>query len=175
MSSEQRCILCEKDANVGASGRDAIFVQCETCGKYYLGAPDMFRGDYEEMPREKRAMLSAYTREKSELREEPPELGDADALEGIIAEYENKSDDEKFENLIWYIRNESSQFGDSVPLDAEKDYPITYSLSSEGFTEILNNAIEQKLVEPIESDFKLTERGWRRGTELMEERGGGTP
>jgi len=172
MSPKQKCILCEKDANVGASGRDADFVECETCKKYYLGSPTMFRSDYEEMPREKRAMLSAYTREKSELRAEPPELGDADALEGIITEYETKSDDEKLENLIWYIKNDSSQFGDSIPLDAEKDYPITYSLSSEGFIEILNNAIEQRLVEPIESDFKLTERGWRRGLELVEERRG---
>ena len=175
MSPEQRCILCEKDANVkDAPGRDANRVGCETCGIYYLGAPTLFEKDYKEMPREKRAMLSAYTRERFELGEEPPEFGDADALEGIIAEYENKSDNEKLKNLIWYIRKESTQFGDSAPLDAEKDYPITYSLSSVGFTGILNNAIGQRLVDPIESDFKLTEQGWRRGTELMEERGGGS-
>ena len=175
MSTEQRCILCEKDAEKsGVQGKDGYLAECATCGKYFLGSPELFEGSYTGMPREKRAMLSAYTRERFELGEEPPEFGDADALEGIIAEYENKSDNEKLKNLIWYIRKESTQFGDSAPLDAEKDYPITYSLSSEGFTGILNNAIGQRLVDPIESDFKLTEQGWRRGTELMEERGGGS-
>ncbi len=175
MSSKERCILCERNSNVeSVSGRDAIFVRCETCGKYQLGEPsESVRYYREEVQREKKAMLSAYTRERFEQGGEPPMLGYPHALEGIIAEYENKSDNEKLENLIWYIKKESSQFGDSVPLDAVKDYPITYSLSHEGFTEVLNNAIEQNLVEPIESDFKLTEQGWRRGTELMEERGGG--
>jgi hypothetical protein len=88
--------------------------------------------------------------------------------EGIITKYANKNLAEKLENLIWYIRKKSPQFGDSVLLEAEKDYPITYSLSLEGFTEILNNAIEQGLIESTESGFKLTEKGWIIGTELME-------
>jgi len=88
--------------------------------------------------------------------------------EDIITGYANKNLAEKLENLIWYIRKKSPQFGDSVLLEAEKDYSIAYSLSPEGFTEILNNAIEQGLIESTESGFKLTERGWTIGTELME-------
>ena len=88
--------------------------------------------------------------------------------EDIITEYANKNLGEKLENLIWYIRKKSPQLGDSVLLEAEKDYSITYSLSLEGFTEILNNAIEQGLIESTESGFKLTEKGWTIGTELMQ-------
>jgi hypothetical protein len=53
-------------------------------------------------------------------------------------------------------------------LEAEKDYPITYSQGPEGFTEILNNAIEQRLIKSIESGFELTEQGRKLGTELLE-------
>jgi len=67
-----------------------------------------------------------------------------------------------------YIRKRSPQYGDSVLLEGEKDYPITYSLGPEGFTEILNNAIEQSLIKSIESGFELTEQGWKLGTELLE-------
>ena len=94
-------------------------------------------------------------------------------LSWIITDYENKALDDKVKNLILYIRKKSPQYGDNVLLEAEKDYPITYSLGPEGFTEILNNAIEQGLIESTESGFKLTERGWTIGTELMESKEGG--
>jgi hypothetical protein len=37
-----------------------------------------------------------------------------------------------------------------------------------GFREILDNAIEQKLIKAIESGFELTEQGWKLGSELLE-------
>ena len=175
MNEKTICIICEKDAEKsGVQGKDGYLAECATCGKYFLASPELFEGSYTGMPREKRAMLSAYTRERFERGEEPPELGDPDVLEEIIAKYENKTAGEKLKNLILYIRKKSPQFDDSILLEAEKDYPITYSLSPEGFTEILNNPIGQKLIEPTESGFKLTEEGWTLGTELMEGREGGT-
>lgn len=76
MSEKFECILCEKDAIMsGVSGKDVIFVKCETCGKYYLGEPSELVKHYrEKVPREKRAMLSAYTRGRFERGEKPPEL-----------------------------------------------------------------------------------------------------
>ena len=168
MSEISTCILCEKDAEKsGVQGKDGYLAECAICGKYFLGSPELFEGSYTGMPREKRAMLSAHTRNLFERGEEPPEFGDPDALEGIITEYENKTAGDKLKNLILYIREKSPQFDDSILLEAEKDYPITYSLSPEGFTDILNNPIGQKLIEPTESGFKLTEEGWKLGTELM--------
>ncbi len=176
MNEKTICILCEKDAEKsGVQGKDGYLAECAICGKYFLASPELFEGSYTGMPREKRAMLSAYTRERFEHGGEPPELGDPDLLKDIITEYENKTAGEKLKNLVWYIRKKSPQFGDSVSLDAEKDYPITYSLSPQGFTEIHNNPIGQKLIEPTESGFKLTEEGWTLGTELMESKEGGQP
>jgi len=168
MSEISTCILCEKDAEKsGVQGKDGYLAECAICGKYFLGSPELFEGSYTGMPREKRAMLSAHTRNLYERGEEPPELGDPDLLKDIITEYENKTAGDKLKNLILYIREKSPQFDDSVLLEAEKDYPITYSLSPEGFTEILNNPMGRKLIEPTESGFKLTEEGWKLGTELM--------
>jgi hypothetical protein len=67
-----------------------------------------------------------------------------------------------------YIRRKSPQYGYNVLLEAEKDYPITYSLDPEGFRDILNKAIEQRLIKYIESGFELTDQGWKLGTELLE-------
>ena len=171
MSEKFTCILCEKDAEKsGVQGKDGYLAECATCGKYFLGSPELFEGSYTGMPREKRAMLSAYTRERFERGENPPEFGDSNALREIITEYENKTLDEKLENLIWYIRKKSPQFGDRVSWDARKDYPITYSLSPEGFTKIRDLAMKKDLLDwPARgAGLKLKEEGWTLGKKLME-------
>ena len=170
MNEKSICILCGGEAIVEAiTKEDVNFVKCETCGKYYLGEPSELVKHYrEKVPREKRAMLSAYTRERFERGEKPPVLGYPD--EEIITEYANKTLDEKLENLIWYIKKKSSQFGDSVSWDARKDYPITYSLSPEGFTKIRDLAMEKDLLDwPARgAGLKLKEEGWTLGKKLME-------
>ena len=172
--SKEKCILCEKEARVEAGQKegktmDAIFVNCETCKKYYLDAPDLH--GQEKMPREKRRMLSAYTREQFELGKEPPEIGDPDTLTDIIAKYEGKTLDEKLENLIWYLRKESDEYGDSVSWNIERDCPITYSLSPQGFEKIVHLARDNGLLIMVSRDsLKLTEEGWELGSKLMEKR-----
>jgi len=171
MNEKSTCIFCEKDAEKsGVQGKDGYLAECATCGKYFLGSPELFEGSYTGMPREKRAMISAYTRERFERGENPPEFGDSNALKEIITEYENKTLDEKLENLIWYIRKKSPQFGDSVSWDARKDYPITYSLSPEGFTKIRDLAMKKDLLDwPARgAGLKLKEEGWTLGKKLME-------
>jgi len=174
MSQEEKCYICEKSASVSFIEGDKYEVDCEICGRYIFldGTNEV---EYNKMPGENRAMLSAYTRERFELGEEPPELGDPENLEEIVEEYRSKSAGEKLKNLIWFIRKKSPQFGDSVSVDAEKDYPVTYSLSPEGFTEIIKNPIGQKLIEHTESGLKLSEEGWALGTELMESKEGSEP
>ena len=168
MIEESKCVLCQKEAKVSsAPEKDASFIECDTCGHYLLASPELFEKSYIEMPREKRAMFSAYTRNLSEYGEEPPELGDPDLLKEIIAEYENKKAGEKLKNLILYMRKKSPQFDDIVPIDREKDYPLTYSLSPQGFTDTINNPFGQNLIKSTASGLKLTEEGWKLSDELM--------
>ncbi len=176
MSEKSKCILCEKDAERShIQGKDGYLAECAVCGKYFLASPELFEGGYTGMPREKRAMLSAYTRNLFELGEEPPELGDSGLLEGEITECEDKTLDEKLENLIWYLRKKSKEFGDSVSWDMEKDYPITYSLGSDGFMKIVLLAKQDKglLDWPARgSGLTLREDGWKMGTELLKSKKG---
>ncbi len=169
MNEQAICILCEKNAEKAhIPDKVGYFIKCDTCGEYFLASPEIFESSYTEMPREQRAMISAYTRDCFVHRKEPPQLEDAGYLKGIITEYENKTLDDRIKNLIFYIRTKSHQYGYNVLLEAEKDYPITYSPGPEGFGEILNSAIEQRLIKSIESGFELTEQGWKLGTELLE-------
>jgi hypothetical protein len=169
MNEQAICILCEKNAEKAhIPGRHGYFIKCDICGEYFLASPEIFESSYTAMPREKRTMISSYTRDCFEHSKEPPQLEDSGYLKGIITEYENKTLDDKLKNLILYVRKKSAQSGDRVFLEAEKDYPITYSQGLAGFTEILNNAIEQRLIKPIESGFELTDQGWKLSTELLE-------
>jgi hypothetical protein len=164
------CILCERNAEKShIQGKDGYLVECDTCGRYFLASPAIFEKDYTEMPRERRAMISAYTRDCFECSAETPELGDIDNMKEIIEENENKTLDDKLENLILYLRKKSSQFGDSVSYDAQKDYPITYSLSYQEFTRIRDIAIERDLLiwKARVTGLELTEAGWKMGAELM--------
>ncbi len=171
MIEESKCVLCQKESKVSsAPEKDASFIECDTCGHYLLASPELFEKSYTEMPREKRAMLSAYTRNLFEHGREPPELGDPDLLKEIMVEYENKKAGEKLKNLILYMRKKSPQFDDITSLDSEKDYPLTYSLSPQGFIDTINNPIGQKLIKSTASGFKLTEEGWKFSNELMESR-----
>ena len=175
MSEKSICILCEKEAGKShIQGRDGDLIECETCGRYFLASPEIFKGCYtKKMPREKRAMLSAYTRDMSECGKEFPELGDPDELEETIAKYENKTEDEKIKNLIWYVRKKSREYDDKVPWDAEKDYPITYSYGSEGFEKIRKKARDDMgfLQYPARGiELRLTEEGYKLGTKLLEDK-----
>ena len=181
MSETSICILCEKEAEKsGIQGRDGYLIECETCGKYFLGSPEIFEGSYKMMPREERAMISAYTREFSRHEEKFLELGDgvithpagyspsSMSWTEIIEKYHNKSENEKLKNLVSYIKNESKQFGDRVLLDGEKDYPITYSLSSQEFTTLRDIAIKRDILTRASSGagFELTEKGWKMALSL---------
>jgi len=169
MNDQAICILCEKNAEKAhIPGKVGYFIKCNICGEYFLASPEIFESSYSTLPGEKRAMISSYTRDCFEHRKEPPQLEDAGYLKGIITEYENKTIDDRVKHLIMYIRRKSPQYGDSVLLEAEKDYPITYSMGPEGFTEIINNAIEQGLIKSIAAGFELTEQGRKLGTELLE-------
>lgn len=172
MNEKSKCILCEKDMEKsGISGRDGYLAECDTCGKYFLGSPEIFEGSYTHMPREKRRMISSYTRDLFECGEELPTLEDTDNLKDIITECENKTLDEKLENLIWYLRKKSDEYGDSVHWKIERDYPITYSLSPQGFEKIVHLARDKDLL-VIESrdSLRLTEEGWKLGSKVMKNR-----
>ena len=168
---KEECILCKKIAEVGRPNakKGEFYVECDICKNYSYD--HFFKSAYISMTEDKRAMISAYTRECYELEIEPPKLGDPDHLREKREEYKNKTNDEKLDNLILYLKKNSKRFGDSIPWDEKKDYPITYSPNHQEAAEIVHQAFKQGLKEEGARGvaLKLTWEGWKRG-EYLEKR-----
>jgi len=171
VNEKSKCVLCEKDAEATKlPGKSESSVECNTCKNYELD--HFFEKAYTSMEKEKRAMISAYTRECFELGKEPIKLGDPDNLKEIIEEYRNKTIDEKLDNLIFHLKRKSNYLGSSVTWDEKKDYPITYSLSLEGFLKIFIVAKDRDLLlwKSRDKFAELTEEGWRLSTDIKRSR-----
>jgi len=123
------------------------------------------------MGERKRAMLSAYTRECFEREKDPPILENPDFLNEKIEEYENKTIEEKLNNLLLYLKTISRYLGDSVPWAAEKDYPITYSPNPQEFNKIRELAGRRDLLywKARGADLELSGDGWEMAERLEKE------
>jgi predicted nucleotide-binding protein len=171
---KEKCILCEENVDISIiPGKDEYSIACDTCGNYVYD--NFFKNSYLTLPKEERAMISAYTRESYEYRKDLPKLADPDSLKDIIARYKNKTIEEKLENLILYFKKKSSHFGDNVSWDDKKDYPITYSSNSQEFTKIRDLAKQRHLLywRSRDSGLELSGDGWEmaekleKGSEMM--------
>lgn len=163
----RECILCRKSVDVSRpdSGKGEYFVVCETCGKFFYD--HFFESTYISLANEKRAMISAYTRECFELSKDPPLLGDPDHLKDKLEEYKNKTIEEKLNNLLLYLRKKSNYLGDNVLWEVKKDYPITYSPNPEEFYRICVLGKERELLYLRSRDIlELSSSGWEKAEEL---------
>jgi len=165
---KEECILCGRIAEVNRPdvGKGEYSVECDTCKNYSYD--NLFKSAYVSMEEDKRAMLSAYTRECFELGVEPPKLGDPDHLQDQIEKYKNKTIEEKLDNLILYLKKKSSYLGDSVAWDEKKDYPITYSPNPKEFTKIRYLAKERNLLycRSRDSGLELSGDGWEMAKKI---------
>jgi len=164
------CILCGKTSKVSKyEGRGEYYVECNTCKNYSYDS--FFKDSYKSMEKDKKAMVSAHTRECYERGKNPPKLKDPDNLEDKINEFRKKTIDEKVKNLILYLRKNSKYLGDSVLWDAEKDYPITYSPNPLEFLKIRDIAKKKGLLywKSRDSGLELTGDGWEMAGNMEKE------
>lgn len=164
----ERCLLCDKDAIIkGVPGKGEFSVECATCGKFIVDG--LFEGSIKAMSKEKRAMISAYTRELFENGQASPFLSDSDELSGIIKKYEKKTLAEKTDSLIVHVRKKSRYFGEYIQWDESKYYPITYSPNSQEFVEIINHAKTRGYLseQSPRLGLKLSGDGWERTEKLI--------
>jgi len=168
---KEYCILCGKISEVSRQDKSKgeYSIKCPTCGIYTYD--HFFKNAYVSMEEDKRAMVSAYTRECFELGMEPLKLGDPDHLKEKIEKYKNKTIEEKLDNLIFYLKKKSSYLGDSVAWDEKKDYPITYSPNYQEFTKIRNLAKERNLLywKSRGSGLELSGDGWKMAEKIEKE------
>ncbi len=130
MSSNPNCILCGEVLRVyeHLQGTERYSAECNKCGKFWSASfNDTSLG---AMTDDDRAMLSAFKRELYEHESPVPNLDTLDNEEhivNIVARYNQKSINEKLDNLVWFLAKQTKYFGDEVDLDLNTDQPITFS------------------------------------------------
>jgi len=174
MSPERICILCNKPSEESqrVSNSEIYYLRCKICGRYRSGS-FIDETTFRTMASDKKAMISAYTRELYELNAPMPELHTLDnenQIDVITERYEKKTIIEKLNNLILYVGRKSRYFGEPLHVHGENDYPITYSVSIVEFENIRNQAYAAKyfLLPVSGGNVTLTWEGWKKFEEMKE-------
>lgn len=135
---KQKCFLCEKECEVNRNNLERrIYVKCQTCGEYGLTEE---ASDYvnSEIEKDKKWILSALLRQKTETGNPLLEILTKDIVEMLntakIPEYPL----DKMNKILLYIHKKTSEFGKSVEIEVETDYPIFFAKSEQE----LSNMIE---------------------------------
>jgi len=172
MSKEHICEFCNQ---VVISFRridiERYSVECKICGRYE--STDFDDLAFKLFSKEKKAMISAYTRELFEYKSPKPVLHtlSENQIENIIERYQKKTIHEKLDRLIQYAEKKSSYFGENIKssIDSSKDYPVTYSKNIWEFKNIFNQARKVGLLQSESRDhLALTWAGWQRAEEIKE-------
>ena len=176
MSQENICVLCGKEwKDFRRLGRtERYWVECDICGKYVSNNFEDLQ--FRAMPQEDRAMVSAFTRELFEYSSPEPELdilSQQNQIEVIVQRYKSKSISEKLGNFILFLARKTHFYGEEIPIDFLKDFPITYSKADDEFSNIFLLSRELGFIEaPVvlgpSQQVKLTLQGWQKSEEIKE-------
>jgi nucleoside 2-deoxyribosyltransferase len=176
MSPVINCILCGNEGKnyQHFTGTERYHIECDICGRYISSS----FGDlgFKNMPDEEKAMLTAYTRELFEYNSPEPQLdvlAEQNQIDVIIQSYKKKSINDKLENFIRFLAKQTSYFGKELKIDFRKDYPITYSKTTDEIENIFFlcrdlNLIKIQGIHGLEQPAKLTLRGWQKSEEIKE-------
>jgi len=172
MSKEHICEFCNQAVTSFRSlDLERYSVECKICGRYESSHFEDL--EYKTYPEEKKAMISAYTRELFEYNSPKPVLHtlSENQIENIIERYQKKTIHEKLDRLIQYAEKKSSYFGENIKssIDSSKDYPVTYSKNIWEFKNIFDQARKVGLLQSASRDhLALTWAGWQRAEEIKE-------
>jgi hypothetical protein len=173
MDASRRCVFCEGPIRIYQIGSTpALYrTKCRICGEYI--SDDFNDEGFKRMPKEVRAMISAYIRELFMYSSPVPEMHTLDnenQIDKIVERYANKTLMEKLDNLILFIGKKSNYFGEPLLINRQLDYPITYSKNIDEFENMLGYAIKSGLLSTPEledaGNIEMTWDGWNRYYEI---------
>ncbi len=163
METKQICYLCGLPSDfLPYRGKAEGRVSCNRCGDYYIDALLVEGGGPTD--KERKAILSGYTRWQKELGNPVPEIN-VENIEKIIEENKKYSDEEKIDRLLLYYSRKYPSKGSSANYDYNLDYSITYSQNSKEFLYLLKDVAYKKLgyLEVLAGGiFKIQPEGWQR-------------
>lgn len=168
MTEQVRCPLCDSsDARrLGpVESRDAVALECHTCGRYAMDvlAPGSLDGDFKP----KRYLLSAATRSASEAKR--PVTVSAETSEQLAASVTRPSTlIEMVNRLLLFLADRAPDFWSAGPYNLKTDYPLLVLKGPQEFTYLMKVAGEMQLLEP--GTGVIARLGWERIDELRRSR-----
>jgi hypothetical protein len=181
MTRQIICPICAQPTNQTKRlpDRGITIFDCPVCGEY--GLTGFASIELEGMPKEDKAKLSVYFRERY-LRQEPTitlsiethPAGTIDipvvGIDDILKVGFPPSISERLDRGLQNIRRLSSHLGASITLDVAKDYPVLFATNEDEFCFILATLkaagfIDVTGAHPL-SNISLTFAGWNRIAEL---------
>lgn len=168
--SENTCLFCNKAAQINHDGsRDAFWCICDRCGKYLFSGT--LASTWQESDREKFGyILSGLSRELTINKQKLLELH-SDNFEDIVSKFPvpNMDDlDAKLEKLLTAIYHFSqNEFGKTVNLAYETDYPLAYARNRSEFIAFITQLIESGLLKSsgnpstVWYPVSLSASGWK--------------
>ena len=163
-----QCEFCKKGIeSIDPDNADIYRYHCDRCGDVHVAKVffmlEKTRYDYDS----DRHLISGYTRERTEDKR-PPIVIDCDSIKELLDSLDiPRSASEKTDRILLYLEKHSEFFGDSVPIDTEKDYPIIYTKYPQELHSILLALRESGSIEEAgRHSFRLTIKGFNQVDEI---------
>ena len=161
------CILCDRQLACGtaaANDGDAYLVTCSTCGKYRASRTLIMTGGFDESDvKSRRYLLSAWTK----AAHQPPSF-DQDAPDNLRNGFpRERTVSEKIELMLRWFTVKSTELGDEVGTEHERDYPCAWCRSDAEWRTLLSHLEEDLGVIKVDSSLNaesivsVTMRGWQ--------------
>jgi hypothetical protein len=161
------CPLCDappKDMRRDPSGRDAIHVECERCGRFTISDTVTLTG----LEPAQKPLLAAYCRRLPQ-EAEPPRITSA-TIQQFIYAVPKYTPLEKLDNLLAIMGRMSAGLGKYTTFDSKKDYPLLVAENSDEAEFLLRELHKREYTDGNMDGTFLTLRGWERLPEVQ--RGG---
>jgi hypothetical protein len=156
---EVTCILCGLSARF-LPGTSPTPFDCPRCGRFKITFECMtnLKSDGKLRP-----FLSAATREASERGKVL--LLQTDNCDALEDEHRWTGVQEKSRRILEWIRNRSSFFSETVPLDSATNYPLFDAVSEDECDALIEELLQSQLISHgrylPSRDWQLTMEGWK--------------
>ena len=159
-----QCEFCKKGIeSTDPDNADIYRYHCDRCGDVHVAKVFFMLEKIRYVYDSDRHLISGYTRERTEDKR-PPIVIDCDNIKELLDSLDiPRSASEKTDKILFYLEKHSEFFGDSVPIDTEKDYPIIYTKYPQELHSILLALVKSGSIEEEgRQSFKLTIKGFNR-------------
>lgn len=159
------CPLCDaapRRMGWDPSGRDAIVVECERCGRFNITEQVLIGG----LRPDQKPLLSAYCRRLPE-GSEPPTITTV-TTEQFINALPKYTPPEKLDNLLERMGRMTPALGEYTTFDRDKDYPLLIARSPDEVEFLLTELSQRGYINGTHDGRLLTLDGWERLEEIKQ-------